>query len=164
MNVVGPWPQLETPRQSQSPFQIVQEVKSLNPTDPDPAVAAQTAVSHFLLSQTVELIATSLKRMPPLSEPGPLGMRVEHRFDFGEQAGDSNLFVQLVAHIAAAAVQAFSLAVPQIWPSHTSGKTHWWPSATPHDVIPSQSCPQVSRGCQERVGQVRRPPSKWRVP
>ena len=37
------------------------------------------------------------------SEPGPLGMRAEHWYDFGEQAGDSNLFVQVVAHIAAAA-------------------------------------------------------------
>ena len=44
----------------------------------------------------------TLRRMPRLSGPGPLGMRAEHRYDFG--AGDSNLFVQVVAHIAAAAV------------------------------------------------------------
>ena len=42
--------------------------------------------------------------MPRLSEPGPLGMRAEHCYDFGALTGDSNLFVQVVAHIAAAAV------------------------------------------------------------
>ena len=42
--------------------------------------------------------------MPRLSEPGPLGMRAEHWYDFGALTGDSNLFVQVVAHIAAAAV------------------------------------------------------------
>ena len=31
-------------------------------------------------------------------------MRAEHRYDFREQAGDSNLLVQVVAHVAAAAV------------------------------------------------------------
>ena len=36
------------------------------------------------------------------TEPGPLGLRVEHWYDFGEHVGDSNLFVQVVAHIAAA--------------------------------------------------------------
>ena len=42
--------------------------------------------------------------MPRLSEPGPLGMRAEHSYDFGSLAGNSYLFVQVVAHIAAAAV------------------------------------------------------------
>ena len=42
--------------------------------------------------------------MPRLSESGPLGIRAEHWYDPGEQVGDSNLFVQVVAHIAAAAV------------------------------------------------------------
>ena len=42
--------------------------------------------------------------MPRLSEPGPLGMRAEHWYDFGSLAGNSDLFVQVVAHIAAAAV------------------------------------------------------------
>ena len=35
---------------------------------------------------------------------GPLGIRSELWYDFGQQAGDSNLFKQVVAHIAAAAV------------------------------------------------------------
>ena len=42
--------------------------------------------------------------MPRLSEPGPLGMRAEHWYNFGSLAGNSNLFVQVVAHKAAAAV------------------------------------------------------------
>ena len=42
--------------------------------------------------------------MPRLSETGPLGMRAEHWYDFGSLAGNSDLFVQVVAHIAAAAV------------------------------------------------------------
>ena len=42
--------------------------------------------------------------MPRLSEPGPLGTRAEHWHDFGSLAGNSNLFVHVVAHIAAAAV------------------------------------------------------------
>ena len=42
--------------------------------------------------------------MPRLSEPGPLGMRAEHWYDFRSLTGNSDLFVQVVAHIAAAAV------------------------------------------------------------
>ena len=45
---------------------------------------------------------TTLRKMPRLSEPGPLGMRAEHWYDFGSLAGNSYLFVQLVAHIVAA--------------------------------------------------------------
>ena len=41
--------------------------------------------------------------MPRLSEPGPLGMRAEHWYDFASLAENSNLFVQVVAHKAAAA-------------------------------------------------------------
>ena len=42
--------------------------------------------------------------MHRLSEPGPLGMRAEHWYDFGSLAGNSDLFVQVVAHIATADV------------------------------------------------------------
>ena len=42
--------------------------------------------------------------MSRLSEPGPLGMRSEHWYDFGYLAGNSDLFVQVIAHIVAAAV------------------------------------------------------------
>ena len=84
--------------------QTVHEIKDLQPTDPEPENAAQTPVSNLFLSQMAELVPNTLRRMLRLSEPGPLGMRAEHWYDFGEQAGDSNLFVRVVAHIAAAAV------------------------------------------------------------
>ena len=83
--------------------QIVQEIKSLYPTDPDPAAPAQALVANLFLSEVAELVPTTLRTMPRLSEPGPLGMRANHWYDFGVQAGNSNLFVQVVAHIAAAA-------------------------------------------------------------
>ena len=83
--------------------QIVQEIESLHPADPGPALATRTPVSNLFLSQVAELIPNTLRRMPRLSEPGPLGRRAEHWYD-GEQAGESNLFVQVVARIAAAAV------------------------------------------------------------
>ena len=47
--------------------------------------------------------------MPRLSEPGPLGTRAEHWYDFGSPAGNSNLFVQVVAHFAAAAAVPHSV-------------------------------------------------------
>ena len=49
-------------------------------------------------------VPTTLRKMPRLSEPGPLGKRAEHWYDFGSLAGNSDLFVQVIAHIAAAAV------------------------------------------------------------
>ena len=70
--------------------QIVQEIKSLYP-----------ALSY---SEVAEQVPSTLRKMPRLSEPGPLGMRAEHWYDFGSLAGNSDLFVQVVAHIAAAAV------------------------------------------------------------
>ena len=51
--------------------------------------------------------------MPRPSEPGPLGMRPEHWYDFASLAGNSILFVQVVAHIAAAAVHHFVLQYPK---------------------------------------------------
>ena len=58
--------------------QIVQEIKSLHPTDPEPPALAQTVVSDLVLSEVAELIPTTLHKMPRPSEPVPLGMRAEH--------------------------------------------------------------------------------------
>ena len=52
----------------------------------------------------MDFIPITLKRMPRLSEPGPLGMRAEHWYDFGTQAGDSDLFARIIAHIATATI------------------------------------------------------------
>ena len=60
-------------------------------------------MSGLFLSEVAEHVTTTLRKMPRHSEPGPLGMRAEHWYDFGSLAGNSDLFVQVVAHIAAAA-------------------------------------------------------------
>ena len=82
--------------------QIVQEIKSLYRADPEPPAPAQALVTNLFLSEVAKLIPTTLRKMPRLSEPGPLGMRAEHWYDFGSLAENSNLFVQVVAHTAAA--------------------------------------------------------------
>ena len=84
--------------------QIVQEIKSLYPADPEPPATISDPISALFLSEVAEHVPTTLRKMPRLSEPGPLGMRAEHWYDFGSLAGNSDLFVQVVAHIAAAAV------------------------------------------------------------
>ena len=86
--------------------QIVQEIKSLYPADPEPPAPASAPISALFLSEVAEHVPTTLRKMPPLSEPGPLGMRAEHWYDFGSLAGNSDLFVQVIAHKAAAAVQS----------------------------------------------------------
>ena len=84
--------------------QIVQEIKSLFPADPEPRAPVPAPVSAQFLSEVAEHVPATLRKMPRLSEPGPLGMRAEHWYDFGSLAGKSDLFVQVIAHIAAAAV------------------------------------------------------------
>ena len=84
--------------------QIVQEIKSLDPADPEPPAPVPAPVSALFLSEVAEHVPTTLRKMPRLSEPGPLGTRAEHWYDFASLAGNSDLFVQVIAHIAAAAV------------------------------------------------------------
>ena len=84
--------------------QIVQEIESLYLADPEPPAPVPAPVSGLFLSEVAEHVPTTLRKMPRLSEPGPLGMRAEHWYDFGSLAGNSDLFVQVIAHIAAAAV------------------------------------------------------------
>ena len=79
---------------------IVQEIKSLYPADPEPPALVPAPVSALFLSEVAEHVPTTLRKMPRLSEPGPLGMRAEHWYDFGSLAGNSDLFVQVIAHIA----------------------------------------------------------------
>ena len=59
--------------------QIVQEIKSLYPADPEPPAPASAPISALFLSEVAEHLPTILRKMPRLSEPGPLGMRAEHR-------------------------------------------------------------------------------------
>ena len=52
--------------------------------------------SRIFLSEVAEETPATLRKMPRLSEPGPLGMRGEHWCGF--LAENSDLFVQVVAH------------------------------------------------------------------
>ena len=63
--------------------QIVQEIKSLYPADPEPPAPVSARVSALFLSEVAEHVPTTLRKMPRLSEPGPLGMCAEHWYDFG---------------------------------------------------------------------------------
>ena len=133
---------------------IVQEIKSLYPADPEPPAPVQAPVSALFLSEVAEHVPTTLRKMPRLSEPGPLGMRAEHWYDFGSLAGDSDKFVQVIAHIAAAVPNSVLqyLKAGQIT---TACQTHRRPQTTPHDVFSPQTCAQISNGSKERIsGQV----------
>ena len=47
-------------------------------------------------------------------------MRAEHWYDFGSLAGNSDLFVQIIAHIAAAAVPSSVLQYLKAGQDHTT--------------------------------------------
>ena len=81
---------------------IVQEIKSLYSVDPNPAIPLSNQITNTFIFQIAECIPHTLKHMPRISEPGPLGMRAEHWYDFGTQAGDINMFSLVMAHIATA--------------------------------------------------------------
>ena len=104
VNEIAPWLQPGTHHQCQSLSRLFRRSKASTPQDPDPAAPAHTPVSNLFLSEVADLVPTPLCKMPRLIEPGSLGTRAEHLYDFGIHAGDSNLFVQIVAHIAAAEV------------------------------------------------------------
>ena len=70
--------------------------------DPDLATPLNNQITHIFLFEIADYIPHILKRMPRLSEPGPLGMRTEHWYDFGTQAGDINTFSLVMSHIATA--------------------------------------------------------------
>ena len=137
--------------------QIVQEIKSLYPADPEPPAPVSAPVSALFLSDVAEHVPATLRKMPRLSEPGPLGMRAEHWYDFGSLAGISDLFVQVIAHIAAAAVPSSVLQylkAGQITPLAKPTGGHR--PLTPYDVISPQTCAEFSDGSKERIsGQVR---------
>ena len=108
--------------------QIVQEIKSLYPADPEPPAPVQASLSALFLSEVAEHVPITLRKMPRLSEP--LGMRAEHWYDFGSLAGNSDLFVQVISHIAAAAVPNPVLQYFESWTDHTACQTHRWPQTT----------------------------------
>ena len=71
--------------------QIVQEMKSLYPTDPEPSAPVSAPISALFLSEVAEQVFSTLRKMHRLSEPGHLGMRAEHWYDFGSLARNMRL-------------------------------------------------------------------------
>ena len=71
------------------------------PADPEPAVPiADVTISAVFVSSVAGQIPGTLKRMPRLSEPGPLGMRAEHWYGFSTQIGEMDVFSKVVANLA----------------------------------------------------------------
>ena len=75
----------ETHHQFQSRSRFFKRSRvSIYPADPEPpAPLRRRSVSGLFLSEVAELVTTTLRKMPRLSEPGLLGMRAEHWYDFG---------------------------------------------------------------------------------
>ena len=71
--------------------QVVQDIKSLYPADPEPPAPVPAPVSALFLSEVAEHVPAARRKTPRLSEPRPLGMRAEHWCDFGSLAGNSDL-------------------------------------------------------------------------
>ena len=128
---------------------IVQEITSLYPVDPDPAVPSTTRVSQAFTAEITEQIPITLKRMPRLGEPGPLGMRAEHWYDFGTQAGDSDLYAQIIAHIATATIPGAVLQYLRAGQVTPLAKPTRGTPTSPHDVFLTTTCTQGSHRCQE---------------
>ena len=124
---------------------------SLHPADPEPPAPAQALVSDLFLSKVAELIHTTLHKMPRLSEPGPLGTRAEHWYDFGSLAGNSNLFVQVVCPHCCCLSSTLCAAVSQGRTDHATRQTHGWAQTTSHGVLSPQIRSQVSRCCREGI-------------
>ena len=66
---------------------IVQEIKSLHPADPEPPAPVEAPVSALFLSEVAGAHHHHIS---------------QNWYDFGSLAGNSDMFVQVVAHIAAA--------------------------------------------------------------
>ena len=129
---------------------IVQEITSLYPVDPDPAVPSTTRVSQIFTAEVKDQIPITLRRMPRLSEPGPLGMRAEYWYDFGTQAGDGELFAQIIAHIATATIPDAVLQYLRAGQVTPLVKPTGGTPTSPHDVVLASIGTQGSHCSQER--------------
>ena len=101
---VALWPLPGTHHQYQSLSRLFKRAKVITPRTRILPFLLKHHCRIVFLSEVADLVPTTLRKMPRLSELGPLGMRAAHWYDFGDHAGDSILLVQAVAHIAAAAV------------------------------------------------------------
>ena len=51
-------------------------------------------------AEVASAIPITINKMPRLSEPGPLGMRAEHWYDYSKHTGDINLLAKALAQLA----------------------------------------------------------------
>lgn len=81
--------------------EVLKVIRQMYPSDPDPAVPITgVTISALLQNQNATQVPGTLKRMPRLSEPGPLGMRAEHWFSFSTQVGGMDVFSKVIAQLA----------------------------------------------------------------
>ena len=81
--------------------EILKEIRQMYPSDPDPAMPITgVTISALFQNQIATQVPSTLKRMPRLSEPGPLGMRAEHWFSFSTQVGEMDVFSKVIAQLA----------------------------------------------------------------
>ena len=148
-----PWQPPETHRQFQSQNNLFKRSRA-STADPEPPAPVSALVSALFLSEVAGHVPTTLRKMPRLSEPGPPGMRAEHWYDFGSLAGKSDLFVQVIADIAAAAVPS-SVLQKKLDRSHHLPNPQEAADHSLYDVISPQTCAEISDGSKERIsGQV----------
>ena len=128
--------------------QIVQEIKSLYPADPEPPAPVQAPVSALFLSEVAKYVPTTFRKMPRLSEPGPLGMRetlVLLRLHGGRQR---LVCASNCAHSSSGCSQP-SATILESWTDHTACQTHRRPQTTPQDVFSPQTCAQISKAAKK---------------
>ena len=147
----SPWQPPETHHQSQSQSTSSKRSKISTQQTQNLQLPRRPLVSDLFLPDVAELIPTTLRKMPRLSESGPLGMRAEHWYDFGSLAGDSDLFVQVeLRHIATASVPQSVSTVSQGPTAHATRQTHGRAQTTSHDVLSPQTRSQISRWLPRR--------------
>ena len=135
-----PWQLPVTDHQSRSQSRLFKR-SSLFPTDPEP--------QGLFLSEVAEHIPNTLRKMPRLSEPRPLGMRAEHWYDFGSLAGEQRLVCASSRTHGSSRNSSLSSTISQGWTDHTTRQNHRWPQTTSHFVLSPQVGTQISIGSKE---------------
>ena len=130
---------------------IVQEITSLNLVNPDTAIPSTAQVSHKFTAEVMEFIPTTLERMPRLGEPGPLGMRAEHWYDFGTQAVRHQPVLAGHRPHRHGDSPGRCPPIPTRWSGHATRQTHKRTPTASHDVLPASTRAQSDLRGQEAV-------------
>lgn len=81
--------------------EVLKEIRQMYLSDPDPAVPITgVTISALFHNLVAAQVPSTLKQMPRLSEPGPLGMRAEHWFSFSTQVGEMDVFSKVIVQLA----------------------------------------------------------------